>query len=262
MRYRYHFFTVLLTTAILLTKIAAIPGSSGEDPAITDYDWRVVRVYPHDRDAFTQGLIYRDGYLYESTGRRGQSSLRKVRLETGELLQQRDVEDEYFAEGLTDWNNRLIQLTLSSNIGFVYDLESFERTGEFEVPGNGWGLTHDGEQLIMSDGSSVLRFLDPETFEETRQVEVTEDGEPVKDLNELEMIKGKIFANILFSEKIVEIDPEDGRVTGRIDLRRLVTMVKRETSVNALNGIAWDAENDRIFVTGKLYPNVFEIEIR
>ncbi|MEX2344300.1 MAG: glutaminyl-peptide cyclotransferase [Balneolaceae bacterium] len=255
---------LLLMGTLLLAMMPSFPGSErlAESQSITNYDWRVVRVYPHDRDAFTQGLIYRDGYLYESTGRRGQSTLRKVRLETGEVLQQRDVEDEYFAEGLTDWNDRLIQLTLSSNIGFVYDLESFERTGEFNIPGNGWGLTHDGEQLIMSDGSSVLSFLDPETFEETRQVEVTEDGEPVKDLNELEMIKGKIFANILFSEKIIEIDPENGRVTGRIDLRRLVTMVKRETSVNTLNGIAWDAENDRIFVTGKLYPNVFEIEIR
>lgn len=235
------------------------PDTSENEPSITEYNWRIVRVFPHDRDAFTQGLVYRDGYLYESTGRRGKSTLRKVRLETGEVLQQRDVEDEYFAEGLTDWNDRLIQLTLSANTGFVYDLESFERLGEFEFSGKGWGLTHDGEHLVMSDGSAVLRFLDPETFEEVRQVNVTANGEPVSRLNELEMIGGKIFANILFRDEIVEIDPESGKVTGRIDLEKLVTIVEREASVNALNGIAYDDENDRLFVTGKLWPRVYEL---
>lgn len=262
MRYRYYFFIVLLTIALFLIKIAPAPGSSGVEPSITNYDWRVVRILPHDPDAFTQGLIFRDGFFYESTGRRGKSSLRKIRPATGEILQQRQVDPEYFAEGLTDWDDRLIQLTLSSGTGFVYDLQTLERTGEFHFTGEGWGLTNNGDRLIMSDGSSVLRFLDPETFEETGQLNVTENGEPVTDLNELEMIGGKIFANVLFSNQIVEIDPENGMVTGRIDLQKLVEKVEYESSVNVLNGIAYDAGNDRIFITGKLWPDLYEIEIR
>lgn len=228
----------------------------------TNYEWRVVRIYPHDPEAFTQGLIFRDGYLYESTGLRGRSSLRKIRLETGEIIQHRQIESDYFAEGLTDWNEQLIQLTLSSEIAFVYNLNSFERTGTFKFSGKGWGLTNNGEELIMSDGSSVLRFLDPESFEETRLLKVTDNGNEVSNLNELEMIGDKIFANVLFSDEIIEIDPKNGKVTGRINLEKLVTKVENEATVNNLNGIAYDSLNDRIFITGKLWPNIFEIEIR
>lgn len=255
---------LLLMGTFLFARMPAGPESEGsaQEESITNYEWRVVRILSHDPDAFTQGLIYRDGFFYESTGRRGKSSLRKVRPETGEILQERRVESEYFAEGLTDFDNQLIQLTLSSEVGFVYDLQSFERTGEFHFTGEGWGLTNDGEQLILSDGSSVLRFLNLETFEETRRLKVTESGEEVSNINELEMINGKIFANVLFRNEIIEIDPESGEVTGKIDLEKLVIKVKSEASVNVLNGIAYDAENERIFVTGKLWPNVFEIKIR
>lgn len=233
-----------------------------DDSPITNYEWRVVRIYPHDPEAFTQGLIFRDGYLYESTGLKGKSSLRKIRLETGEIIQHQQIESDYFAEGLTDWNEQLIQLTLSSEIAFVYNLNSFERTGTFRYSGKGWGLTNNGEELIMSDGSSVLRFLDPESFEETRLLTVTDNGKKVPDLNELEMIGDKIFANVLFSDEIIEIDPENGKVTGRVNLKKLVDKVENVATVNVLNGIAYDSLNNRIFVTGKLWPNIYEIEIR
>lgn len=260
MRYQYHFFILRLAIVLFLIKI--VPDSPVGQVSITNYDWRVVRILPHDPDAFTQGLIYRDDVFYESTGRKGKSSLRKVHPETGEILQRMDLEDQYFAEGLTDFDDQLIQLTLSSEVGFIYDLQSFERTGEFHFSGEGWGLTNDDEQLIMSDGSSVLRFLNPETFEETHRLNVTESGEEVSNINELEMINGKIFANVLFRNEIIEIDPESGEVTGKIDLEKLVKKVKSERTVNVLNGIAYNSENGRIYVTGKLWPNVFEIEIR
>lgn len=228
---------------------------------VQEYDWRVVRVFPHDTTAFTQGLIFRDGYLYESTGRKGHSEIRKVRLETGEIIQQQPIGNEYFGEGLTLWNDHLIQLTLSSGTGFVYDIHSFERLRTIEINGEAWGLTNNNQELIMSDGSSVLRFLNPETFQEIRQITVRENGDPVSDLNELEMIDGKIFANTLFSNEILMINPVSGIVTGKIELERLVTGVKANYSVSVLNGIAYDSENGRIFVTGKLWPYIFEIEI-
>lgn len=253
--------TVVFILALFLLRIDSNPESFNECPDSTGYDWRVVKVFPHDPDAFTQGLIYRDGYLYESTGRKGKSSLRKIQPETGEIIQQIKVESEYFAEGLTDWNEQLIQLTLDSGIGFVYDLLTFEREKTFQVTGEGWGLTNDGDQLIMSDGTSTLRYLDPVTFLETKQLKITENGEPVSKLNELEMIGDRIFANILYSDEIAIIDPEDGTVTCRIDLQHIVSMVEREGSVNVLNGIAYDSTNDRIFITGKMWPKMFEIEI-
>ncbi len=255
---------LLLMISLLLAIMPAESDSErpAESQSITNYEWRVVRIMPHDPDAFTQGLIYRDGFFYESTGRKGESSLRKVHPETGEILQRREVEDEYFAEGLTDFKDQLIQITLSSETGFVYDMQSFEKNAEFHFTGEGWGLTSDGEYLIMSDGSSVLRFLNPETFEEIRTLNVTEDGKDVPRLNELEMIEGKIFANVLFRNEIIEIDPESGEVTGKIDLEKLVKKVQSERNVNVLNGIAYNTENGRIYVTGKLWHQLFEIEIR
>lgn len=231
------------------------------DPVL-EYDWRVVRVFPHDTTAFTQGLIFRDGYLYESTGRKGQSEIRKIHLETGEVAQRQPLEDEYFGEGLTVWNDQLIQLTLSSGTGFVYDIHTFERRRTFQIEGEAWGLTNNGKELIMSEGSSTLRFLNPESFQEIRRITVKENGEPVSNLNELEMIGNRIFANRLFSDEILMIDPASGEVSGRIDLERLVTGVKVKHSVSVLNGIAYDSQNDRIFITGKLWPNIYEIELR
>lgn len=237
-----------------LVTTAAIP------PVKLEYD--IVATYPHDRAAFTQGLVYRDGFLYESTGLNGRSSLRKVNLESGEVVQRRTVDSKYFAEGLTDWKNRLIQITWQSGTALTYDLESFEGTGEFSYRGEGWGITHDGHKLIMSDGSATLRYLDPETHQETGTLEVTYEGKPLANLNELEFVRGRILANVWQSNSIVVIDPASGRVTAQIDLPNLLTASDRTTPVDVLNGIAYDPKKDRLFVTGKFWPKLFEIHLK
>ena len=222
--------------------------------------YEVIASYRHDGDAFTQGLLFRDGFLYESTGRNGRSSLRKVRLETGEVVQQRSVEARYFAEGLVDWRNRLIQLTWDTNVAFVYDLGTFALQSTFAYPGEGWGLTHDGKRLIMSDGTPSLRFLDPETFKELGRLPVTDGGSPVDDLNELEFIDGRIYANVWLTDRIAVIDPASGHVTSWIDLAAL----RPRSLLNpdaVLNGIAYDAAGKRLLVTGKLWPQLFHIRL-
>ena len=225
------------------------------------YGYEVVNVYPHDREAFTQGLLFRDGVLYESTGQYGRSSLRKVQLETGRVLQQINVEARYFAEGLTDWGSRLVQLTWETNIGFVYDLASFKRLQTFSYTGQGWGLARDARQLIMSDGTATLRFVDPQTFAVTRRVQVADGGVPVRELNELEFIDGQIYANVWQTDRIAIIAPDTGRVAGWINLAGLLP-ASAAASVDVLNGIAYDAQRRRLFVTGKLWPSLFEIRIR
>ena len=225
---------------------------------IVAYD--VVASYRHDADAFTHGVLFRDGFLYESTGRNGRSTLRKVRLETGDVVQQRTVESRYFAEGLVDWRNRLIQLTWNTNIAFVYDLGTFNLQSTFQYPGEGWGLTHDGKRLIMSDGTPSLRFLDPDTFKERGRLQVTDGGMPVDDLNELEFIDGRIYANVWLTDRIAVIDPASGHVASWIDLAAL----RPRTLANpdaVLNGIAYDAAGKRLFVTGKLWPQLFHIRL-
>lgn len=229
--------------------------------AVPVYGYRVVNTFPHDPQAFTQGLIYREGFLYESTGRNGQSSLRKVRLETGEVLQRQAVDARYFAEGLTDWGGHLLQLTWQANLGFVYDFSTFERVGTFDYPGEGWGLTHDDTRLIFSDGSDELRFLDPATYAEIGRVAIRAAGAPVDQINELEFIRGEVFANIWQSDRIARIAPATGLVTGWIDLTGLIPATERLDIDAVLNGIAWDAQGERLFVTGKLWPKLFEIEI-
>ena len=225
------------------------------------FGYEVVNVYPHDREAFTQGLIYRDGALFESTGLKGRSTLRKVRLETGEVLQRTNIDSRYFAEGLTDWGSRLVQLTWETNIGFVYDLASFRRLRTFPYTGEGWGLTRDDRRLIMSDGTPTLRFLDTDTFEVTGRVAVRDGTIPVEDLNELEYVDGLIYANVWTTDRIAIISPSDGRVTGWINLAGL--MPRGSTDPDAvLNGIAYDAARRRLFVTGKLWPRLFEIRVR
>lgn len=226
------------------------------------YDYEVVNVYPHDTNAFTQGLFYRDGFLFESTGLRGQSSIRKVRLETGEVVQQRALDSRYFAEGMTDWSNRIVQLTYQSNVGFVYDLDTFDVRDTFTYRGEGWGLTQDGERLIMSDGTSNLRFLDPATMQETRRLTVADRSRPILHLNELEMMRGKLLANVWPSDYIAIIAPDSGQVTGWIDLRGLFPEAGRNKLFHTLNGLAYDTVGDRLFVTGKFWPNVFEIRLR
>jgi glutamine cyclotransferase len=240
---------------------AGAPAAMGQaGPAL--YGYRVVHTFPHDARAYTQGLLYRGGFLYESTGLNGRSSVRKVRLETGEVLQERDVDAKYFAEGLTDWKDRLVQLTWQSEVGFVYDVDTFAPVKTFSYPGEGWGLTHDARRLIMSDGQAggQLRFLDPATFTETGRVTVRDNGRPVADLNELEFVRGEVLANVYQTDRICRINPTTGLVTGWIDLSGLLPAAERRTT-DVLNGIAYDAEHDRLFVTGKLWPRLFEITL-
>jgi glutamine cyclotransferase len=225
------------------------------------YGYRVVREYPHDPNAFTQGLQFVDGFLYEGTGLNGRSSIRKVRLETGEVVQQRDLARAYFGEGITVWKTDLIQLTWQSNVAFVYDVATFAPRRTFRYTGEGWGLTHDGTSLIMSDGSDELRMLDPGTFAERRRVKVTAAGQGLSNLNELEFVNGEILANVWLTDSVARIAADTGRVLGYIDLSGLLSPAERSSTDQVLNGIAYDAQNDRLFVTGKLWPKLFEIDI-
>ncbi len=243
----------------------AYPAPANDDlfyePA-PQYTYTIVNNFPHDPNAFTQGLLYIDGFLYEGTGRRGQSTLRKVDLNSGEVLMIHSLADEYFGEGVTIFEDKIYQLTWQSNIGFIYDQDSFAELNTFTYPTEGWGLTHDGQQLIMSDGTNTLFFLDPETLEVVNRIfVVNEQGLPITRLNELEYIDGEILANIWQTNQIVRIDPQSGQVTGRIDLSGLLDTVTLTQPVDVLNGIAYNEENGRLFVTGKLWPTLFEIEL-
>jgi glutamine cyclotransferase len=217
-----------------------------------------VNTFPHDPNAFTQGLVFEDGYLYESTGLRGQSTLRMVDLTTGDVILSLSLDPSLHAEGITVFNDRIIQLTFTSGIGFIYDQQSFTNQGRFNFTPEGWGLTHDGHKLIMSDGSSQLRFLDIETFEETARIEVTDRGQPVFWLNELEYVEGEIYANVWQSDAMARISPETGEVLGWIELSGLLA---DESQAGVLNGIAYDSATGRLFVTGKNWPKLFEIEL-
>ena len=240
--------------ALALSLAAASPS-----PASDTY--RVVHAYPHDRQAFTQGLIYFDGHLYESTGLQGHSSLRMEDLETGSILQFKDVPSNYFAEGLTEWGSTLIQLTWQNHVALVYDRLTFRFLRAIPYNGEGWGLTQDGKNLILSDGTAILRFLDPATLHELRRITVNDHGVPVTQLNELEFIHGQIYANIWHSARIARIAPATGRVLGFIDLAGLLPENQRSGAEAVLNGIAWDSDHDRLFVTGKLWPTLFEIKV-
>jgi glutamine cyclotransferase len=225
------------------------------------YTYEVVNAYPHDSDAFTEGLAFDNGFLYESTGLYGHSSLRRVSLETGEVLQVRVLPYQYFGEGITIYGDKIIQLTYQSEVGFVYNKESFELLGEFHYPTEGWGITTDGKRLIMSDGTSTLHFLDPETFEEIGHIDVYDKGTPVSGLNELEYVNGELYANVWPTDSIAIIAPESGQVVGWIDLAGLLNPRHLVKPVDVLNGIAYDQQNDRLFVTGKLWPKLFEIKL-
>jgi glutaminyl-peptide cyclotransferase len=242
--------------------IAATLMLAGQRPPerLPVYAYRVVRTYPHDSKAFTQGLQYVDGFLYEGTGLNGSSSIRKVKLETGEVVQRRDLARAYFGEGITVWKTDLIQLTWQSQVAFVYDSKTFAPRRTFKYKGEGWGLTHDGTNLIMSDGTDELRVLDPATFAERRRIKVTAVGVPLGNLNELEYMKGEILANVWTTDSVARVSLATGRVTGYIDLAGLLTPAEK-ASVDVLNGIAYDEKNDRLFVTGKLWPKLFEIKI-
>ncbi len=254
--------SVLALGALLVLLGRCVGGQPAAQDVPALYGYRIVNVYPHDPQAFTQGLIYRDGFLFESTGRYGLSFLRKVGLETGEVVQEQPIDVQYWGEGLADWDGRLIQLTWRSNVGFVYDLASFNLQDTFQYSGEGWGLTDDGTQLILSDGSDTLRLLDPASFQERGRLSVRDGSVSVRDLNELEYVQGEIYANVWHTDRIARISPESGRVVGWIDLTNLLSPVYQLDDPEAvLNGIAFDAENDRLFVTGKLWPRLFEIEL-
>ena len=225
------------------------------------YGYRIIRVYPHDPGAFTQGLIYQDGYLYEGTGLHGLSSLRKVDLETGRVLKIHPLPEKYFGEGIALCRNRLFQLTYRSNLGFIYDLD-FRQIGQFAYSTEGWGLTCDAGRLILSDGTAVLRWLDSKSFKIIKQITVTDQGRPVSHLNELEAVRGEIFANVWGTDKIARISPDTGKVAGWIDLGGLSGHLPADGApVDVLNGIAYDKQEDRLFVTGKFWPKLFEIKL-
>ncbi len=233
--------------------------------ALPEYGYRVVHVYPHDPAAFTEGLFYLNGFLYESTGLAGHSSVRRVQLETGHIVQELKLPEPYFGEGIVAWKNKLIQLTYTTGAGFVYDLANFTLLRTFEYPGEGWSLTANSQNIIMDDGTPDLRFWDPVTLRDSKRLRVTADGEPVQNLNELEWVKGELFANIWHSDKIARIDPVTGKVKGWIDLAGLRppfdTQAGPDLSERVLNGIAYDAAGDRLFVTGKCWPKLFEIRL-
>ncbi len=225
-------------------------------------NYRILKTRPHDENAYTQGLIYQDGYLYEGTGQWAESSLRKTEIETGEPVRILNLPDDVFGEGITILNDKIFQLTYKSQVGFVYEMESFRRIQKVYYENKeGWGLTTDGENLIMSDGTHRIYYMDPEYFTEVRQIEVYDDKGPVSRLNELEFIEGRIFANIYGEEEIVIIDPENGRVTGRLNMKGILPEEERSRKLDVFNGIAWNAEERILYVTGKYWPKLFEISL-
>ncbi|MCB9087385.1 MAG: glutaminyl-peptide cyclotransferase [Calditrichae bacterium] len=254
---RYVYYVLIMLFVTTLAGIAG--GKPGEKVPL--YSYKIVNIYPHDTGAFTQGLVYADGVLYEGTGQKGESSIRKVDIKTGTVLQFHQLPSQYFGEGVAVYGDRIVQLTWQSNTGFIYDRNSFLPMEQFYYASEGWGLTHDGERLIMSDGTSMIYFLDPLTFEEIGSLKVQDDGKPVEHLNELEFINGEVYANVWPGDSIVIFSPQSGAVTGWIDLSGLLNSRERQARTDVLNGIAYDAENRRLFVTGKYWPKLFEIEL-
>jgi glutamine cyclotransferase len=224
------------------------------------YRYKVIHVYPHDPNAFTQGLEYRAGFLYEGTGLNGRSRIRKVELESGKVLQETRLDSKYFGEGITLFGPRIIELTWQSHRGFIYDLNMFQPVRDFQYPGEGWGLTNDGRQIYMSDGTAQIRCWNPSTFQEIRRITVHDGQRPIDALNELEYVRGEIYANVWQTDRIARIAPGDGHVTGWIDLSGLLTGADL-VGADVLNGIAYDSLGDRLFVTGKLWPKLFEIRL-
>ncbi len=238
----------------------AIAGETQKNE-VRKYSYEVINTYPHDPDAFTQGLFFEDGYIYESTGLYGESTLRKVEPKSGYVLKERRLPEQLFAEGITIRGEHIYQLTWKSNLGFIYDKENLNHLHTFTFPGEGWGLTSDDDRLIVSSGSSTLNFLDPDTFVRTGTLQVTMEGAPLSGLNELEYIDGEIWANVWPLQLIVSIDPETGVVTGLLDLSDILGVMDYSDAMDVMNGIAYDAENETLFVTGKLWHKLYEIVI-
>ena len=251
---------------------AASPAAAPSDPpALAPLDtqttatptdtYQIVSTFPHDREAFTQGLLIQNAVLYESTGLNGQSSLRRDDLATGKVEKKVDVAAAYFAEGLAEWKGKLYQLTWKAHKGFIYDADTFQKTGSFGYAGEGWGLTHNDQYLILSDGTASIRFLDPQTFAVKRTINVNDRGAAIDQLNELEYIKGEIWANVWQTDYIIRINPADGKIKGWIDMTGILPPEDHDTTTDVLNGIAYDAAKDKIYVTGKLWPKIFEIKV-
>jgi len=252
---------LLLVAGIFYINLYARDPQSARSKTIPEYTYLIVKRIPHDYQAYTQGLVFDHNYLYEGTGRHGQSSLRRVDPDNGAILAIHKLPAEFFGEGITIFNDKIYQLTWQEFTGFVYDRETFLVMEEFFYNTEGWGITHDGTYLIISDGTDLLYFLDPQTYEVVKTIEVRDNKEAVKNLNELEFINGEIFANILYSDRIARIEPQSGRVVGWIDLTGILAGEKIDYRIDVLNGIAYDSKNDRLFVTGKLWPKVFEIKL-
>jgi len=268
---------ILVAASLVWLSTASDPHAQAQEPAgpaVRRYQYRVVASYPHDRQAFTQGLVYEDGVLYESTGLYGRSSLVKRDLKTGKALKTTHLARNHFGEGITIWGDKIIQLTWRNKIGFVYRKDTFTLLKEFTYPTEGWGITHDGNRLIYSDGTATLRFLDPNTFTETGRIQVRDQGRPVRGLNELEYVAPppsgatdsqpgaagpQVFANVWPTDEIVVIDPNTGQVTARLDLSNLYP--RPDDSEDVLNGIAWIPDSGHLLVTGKLWPRIYEIEL-
>ena len=259
--------TFFLTALALLLPIcsscqsgtATTAGANGKTPR---YSYEVVKVYPHDQEAFTQGLVFRDGKLLESTGQEGRSTLRSVDLDSGQALKKINLAAQYFGEGVTVLDGKVYQLTWQHHLGLIYDYQTLQQISQFSSAGEGWGLTNDGHSLILSDGSNRLRFMDPGSFNVTKTIAVTDNGKPVNKLNELEYIHGEVFANIWHDQRIVSINPQTGAVTSWIDCSGLLSQSEMRDQEAVLNGIAFDSVNERLFVTGKLWPKLFEIRIK
>jgi glutaminyl-peptide cyclotransferase len=250
---------------ILFAAMAACACGPASQAGVPEYGYDVIHVFPHDRTAFTEGLFYLDGFLYEATGLEGHSSVRKVKLETGEVVQSHTVPPEFFGEGIIKWKDKLYQLSYRTEVGFVYDFATFDEKSRFKYPGEGWSMTTDGKVIYMDDGSPQIRIWDPDTLEEKSRFTVTDEGKPVENLNELEWVKGELFANIWQTDRIVRIDPKTGKVVGWIDLTGLLApsdiVDTGDFKTDVLNGIAYDAQHDRLFVTGKNWPKLFEIKL-
>lgn len=253
---------ILFTFCVLFAQLEqAQRAHAQQDETVPVYGYKIINIYPHDPEAFTQGLLLHNGKLYESTGIKGRSTLRLVDRKTGEILESYSMPDKYFGEGIAILYGNIVQLTWRSETGFVYNLADLKPIGRFRYNGEGWGITSDDKHLIMSDGSATLKFLDPHIFKVAGELEVHDEGKNVVGLNELEYVEGEIFANILGANRIARIDPHTGRVTGWIDLSGLLTKEDRKNKVDVLNGIAYDKDSKTLLVTGKLWPKLFEIEI-
>jgi glutaminyl-peptide cyclotransferase len=245
--------------ALFLLVVAGCSASAARDTPV--YGYKVVRAYPHDPRAFTQGLIWLDGKLYESTGLNQQSTIREVRLSDGKVLRSVSLPARYFGEGIVDWGKEIISLTWQNEIGFRWNRADFKQTGAFHYSGEGWALTHDGRHVYMSDGTAQIRVLDPLTMAERRRIDITDQGQPVANLNELEWVNGEILANVWMTPRIARIDPGSGRVKGWIDLSGLVAQSAPRDPDAVLNGIAYDKARDRLFVTGKNWSKLYEIDL-